>query len=129
MFMSKVNWRTLISDCPNQFTHAEALYCNKDCGTNWFDNEYGCQVDDADAFCRLKHCNESVRAKSFEVLPATNQSGFACRGVGMNFGRANNPYQGIKDVHYTKDIKTAHGKGDVVTNVICTNRPSKYKIK
>ena len=129
MFMSKMNWRYIILDCPTQFTQAEALYCNKDCGTNWFDNEYGCQLDDADAFCQLKNCNANVIAESFDILPAANQSGFACRGIGKNFGRAENPYHGIKDVHFSKDIKTAHGEGHVVTNIICKNRSSKSKIK
>ena len=89
------------------------------------DNEYGCQVDDADAFCRLKHCNEKVIAKSFDVLPATNQPGFACRGIGIKFGRDQSPFQGIKNVHFTMDIKAAHGEGDVVTNIICQKRTSK----
>ena len=120
-----MNSKYFAPDCPHPFDQAEALYCNKDCGTNWLDDEYGCQIDDADAFCRLKYCNENVTAESFDVLPASHQPGFACRGIGMNYGRNTNPYQGIKDVHFTKDVKLAHGGGDVVTNIVCRNITSK----
>ena len=104
---------------------AEALYCDNDCGLDWLDNEYGCQASDADAFCRLKYCDTNFYAGSFEITPAINQSGFACRGVGKNFGRSFDPYQGIMDVHYVQNMKAAHGEGNVVSNITCVKKPCK----
>ena len=107
-FESTYHAELLILDCPNYFAKAEVLYCDKDCGANWLDNEYGCQIDDADAFCRLKHCNESASAKSFDVVPATHQPGFACRGIGSKFGRRANRteygYHGIIDFNYNDEL-------------------------
>ena len=107
------------------------MYCDQDCGTNWLDNEYGCQSDDADAYCRLRNCNEHAYAESFETIPASNSPGFACRGVGKRFAARNNgtnifPYHGISDFNLVKDVKTSHGDGNVVTNVKCRNRSSKF---
>ena len=117
-------------DCPGQFSNAEALYCNKDCGVNWLDNEYGCQIDDADAYCRLKLCNKNATAIHFDVLPAQNQSGFACRGIGTRFSRSVNGskfgYHGFLDFNYVDDMKTSHGEGNVVTNVTCGTNRSKF---
>ena len=119
-----------LSDCPNQFSKAKALYCNKDCGANWLDNEYGCQIDDADAYCRLIYCNANAIAKKFDVLPATNQPGFSCRGIGMRFHRKRNGadygYHGILDFNYVDDIKAFHGEGNVITNVVCENKTGKF---
>ena len=121
------------SDCPGQFSKAEALYCDKDCGADWIDNQYGCQINDADAYCRLKHCNSNATAKKFDVLPAKAQPGFACQGIGMRFERWKNGtkhgYHGIFDFHYVDDIKNTHGEGKVVTNVICVNRSSKLNVQ
>ena len=119
-----------ISDCPYQFSTAEVLYCDQDCGTNWLDNEYGCQSDDADAYCRLRNCNEHAYAESFETTPASNSPGFACRGVGTRFARRNGtivlPYYGISDFNLVEDVKSSHGEGNIVTNVVCRNRSSKF---
>ena len=57
----------IFADCPYKFTKAESLYCNKDCGANWLDNEYGCQASDADAFCRIKLCQKDVYAKHYTI--------------------------------------------------------------
>ena len=106
------------------------MYCDKDCGADWIDNKHGCQIDDADAFCRLKHCNENATAKSFDVVQATHQPGFACRGIGTRFGRKANGteygYHGIIVFNYDDDIKNSHGEGKVITNVICENKTSKF---
>ena len=93
----------------------------------------GCQIDDADAFCRLKTCNENATAKSFDVVEATHQPGFACRGIGTRFARKGNGteygYHGILDFNYDDNIKNSHGTGKVVTNVICVNKTSKFNDK
>ena len=106
------------------------MYCDKDCGAEWIDNRHGCQIDDADAFCRLKHCNENATAKSFDVVEATHQPGFACRGIGTRFSRKGNGteygYHGIFDFYCDDDIKNSHGSGKVITNVICVNKTSKF---
>ena len=109
------------------------MYCDKDCGANWIDNRYGCQIDDADAFCRLRHCNENATAKSFDIVQATHQPGFACRGIGSEFRRKRNGteygYHGIIVFNYDDDIKNSHGEGKVITNVICENKTSKFNDK
>ena len=106
------------------------LYCDKDCGADWLDHRHGCQIDDADAFCRLKNCNENATAKSFDVVQATHQPGFACRGIGSQFGRKRNGteygYYGLLVFNYDDDIKNSHGEGNVITNVICENKTSKF---
>ena len=101
------------------------MYCDDDCGTNWIDNDYGCQVDDAHAYCRLRYCNKNAIAESFDIVPALNAPGFACRGVGRRFARKENPYHGILDFNVAKDIKAFHGEGLVVTNVKCLDRSRK----
>ena len=111
-----------------KFSEAEALYCDKDCGLGWLDNEYGCQSYDADAFCKLKYCDTNFHALSFEITNASNHPGFACRGVGNNFGRSFKPYQGIMNVYYVEDMKAAHGGGNVVSNITCVNKTSKYNV-
>ena len=125
----KVQHCIIFSDCPGQFSKAEALYCDKDCGANWLDNQYGCQISDADAYCRLKHCNENATAKKFDILPAKGQPGFACQGIGMRFERRKNgttySYHGLLDFYYVDNIKNTHGEGNVITNVMCVNRSSK----
>ena len=111
---------TLFSGCPIDFLQAEALYCDKDCGTIWLDDEYGCQQEDADAFCRLKNCDVQSHSLSFNVSLSTNTPGFSCRGIGKNFGKV----IGISDVHFVTDIKSTHGTGDVVTNITCKTTSS-----
>ena len=41
-----------------KFSTAGMLYCYGTCGDDWLDKEYGCQKADADAFCKLKFCEE-----------------------------------------------------------------------
>ena len=120
----------IVTDCPFKFTKAEALYCNKDCGANWMDNEYGCQASDADAFCRLKYCDQNVYAKSFAVTHASNQNGFACNGVDMKFSWNWKRYEriGRNDVYFTNDMKESHGKGKIVTDITCTNKTGKSSL-
>ena len=91
------------------------LYCYGSCGDNWLDNQKGCQQADADAYCKLKFCDENVFATRFEVTASTNKSGFACDGHGTNYG----DWLGMTDVYFHDDIKAAHGDGQVVSNVVC----------
>ena len=91
------------------------LYCSGSCGDDWLDNQKGCQQADADAYCKLKLCDENVFATSFEVTTATNKSGFACDGYGTNYG----DWLGMTDVYFHDDIILTHGTGQVVSNVMC----------
>ena len=97
------------------------LYCSGTCGDDWLDDENDCQKADADAYCKLKLCDENAFAGSFEVTTATNQPGFACTGSGMNYGN----WFGMTDVYFGDDIESTHGGGKVVSNVLCQT-PGKY---
>jgi len=118
------NFRSNLSicdECPYKFTKAQGLYCDKDCGANFLDDEYGCQASDADAFCRMKFCREDVYAKNYTITDASNENGFSCAGIGTRFSREYEKYQGIDAVYYTNDIKSSHGVGKMITNIICDN--------
>ena len=93
------------------------LYCEGSCGDDWLDNQYGCQERDADAYCKLKLCDGNAVATSFDITPATNNHGFACDGVGKNYG----DWFGIHGVYFENDIGATHGQlpGSVVSNVTC----------
>ena len=106
---------------------AEALYCDEDCGSGWLDNEYGCQSEDADAFCKLKYCNEFAYAASYNITTASNQSGFSCHGIGDILY----PPVLINNirVHYVQNMKEAHGGGNVVSNITCMNRTGTLIVK
>lgn len=101
--------------CPEVFSTADQLYCNGFCGEHWLDNEGNCQKSDADAYCKLKLCDVSAYAISFDVVVASNKPGFACDNYGTNYG----DWLGIADVHFDDDIISDHGNGEVVTNVEC----------
>ena len=115
----------ILVDCPYKFTRAESLYCNKDCGANWLDNEYGCQASDADAFCRIKLCQKDVYAKNYTITDASNQNGFSCAGIGTRFSREYKKYQEFDEIYFTNDMRSSHGVGNIVTNISCANTTSK----
>ena len=80
------------------------------------DTEVGCQQADADAFCKLKFCDEDAFSTDYEVSMATyGTPGFACDGRGKNYG----DWFGMKDVYFTKDTRKTHMQGKVVSNVTC----------
>ena len=89
------------------------------------DNEHGCQASDADAFCRMKFCRKDVYAKSYTITDASNKNGFSCAGVGTRFSRKYEKYQGFDEVYFTDDIRSSHGVGNIITNVVCENITSK----
>ena len=93
------------------------LYCNGYCGYGWTDSNSGCHQSDADDYCKLKFCNAEAVATSFEISLATNDPGFSCgyENYGENLGN----WFGIQDVHFEDSIRSTHGAGDVVSNVIC----------
>ena len=115
----------IFADCPYKFTKAESLYCNKDCGANWLDNEHGCQASDADAFCRVKLCQKDVYAKHYTITDASNQNGFSCAGIGTRFSREYQKYQGFDEIYFTNDMRSSHGVGNIVTNITCAKMTSK----
>ena len=91
------------------------LYCSGSCGDDWLDNQKGCQQADADAYCKLKFCDENAFTTNFEVTEATNKPGFACDGIGKSYGN----WYGMKGVYFDDDVKSTHGAGKVVSNVVC----------
>ena len=122
------------SACPLKFLkRADSLYCDKDCGLNWLDNEYGCQGADADAFCRLKFCNNSVFAEDFSVTPVSNLSGFSCKGNGIRFEefrrfqRVSSRFQiqNMGDIYFSNAMINTHGEGYVVANITCASMTRK----
>ena len=101
------------------------MYCDKDCGTNWWDNEYGCQGSDADAFCKMKHCGHNVYASNFTLISASNLTGFSCNGLGIRFTKEEYPKQTGSDIYYSNDILATHGEGNIVANITCATMTSK----
>ena len=91
------------------------LYCDKECGTYWIDNQDGCQQADADAFCRIRECNDMWYAEKFDIGTVKPLPGFSCAGVGKNYGN----WGGLSGVHFTENMEKTHGSGNVVTRVIC----------
>ena len=101
------------------------MYCDRDCGANWQDNEYGCQEADADAFCRLKFCNNSVYARNFSVTTVSNVNGFSCKGIGIRFKENIRSLQKMGDIYFSNAMIDTLGEGYVVANVTCANMTSK----
>ena len=91
------------------------LYCNGGCGNIWLDNLKGCQNADANAYCKLKSCDEDAISTGYKVTEASHDPGFACTGHGTNFGN----WFGIKNVWFKDDIRSTHHNGLVVSNVTC----------
>merc|ERR1719362_2746797 len=60
-------------DCPTEFMRATQLYCQGVCGSSWLDHTKNCQSTDADAFCKLKLCDEDAYAINFKVSNAINK--------------------------------------------------------
>ena len=96
------------------------LFCAGSCGKH-LDNERNCQKSDADAYCKLRFCDEGAFAISFEVTDGTNKPGFACSGIGKNYGN----WFRMTNVYFDDDIAKTHcggrctGNANVVSNVIC----------
>ena len=120
-----IQYISILKECPYKFTRAQGLYCDKDCGANWLDNEHGCQASDADAFCRMKLCRIDVYAKNYTITDASNKNGFSSAGIGTRYRREYEKYQGFDEVYFTNDIKSSHGVGNMVTNIVCDNITSK----
>ena len=114
--------------CLPVFATAQLLYCHGYCGEDWLDDVSGCQQADADAFCKLKLCDEHANATDYEVTTSTYDTpGFACdfsRREHKNMEEFELVYEGtlfgITDIYFTNSSGHTHGtKGDVVSNVIC----------
>ena len=135
--------------CPPIFSMADTLFCNGECGTDFesgdddADAEHGCAQGDADAFCKLKFCDEGAVAvkDQFDVTKEESDvPGFACdmcnhrrerrqKRCEKNLHPAISIHEGnffgIVDVYFTNDTAGSHPGtyGDVVSNVVC--KPSK----
>ena len=87
------------------------------------DDKNGCQIEDADAFCRLKHCDKNAFAIDFTVTAVANETGYSCQGIGTT--KVDATEVGMADVYYAEDMKGAHvgnktsSTAEVVSNVVC----------
>ena len=100
------------------------MYCSGACGDDWIDSEANCQEADADAFCKLRYCNEHAVATSHEITFATyGTPGFACmygkHKENVKFEKFEGTWFGIENVYFTNDTRKTHGNGKVVANVQC----------
>ena len=89
------------------------------------DDQNGCQIEDADAFCRLKHCDKNAFAIDFTVTAVANETGYSCQGIGTKVDATKAAEAGMIDVYYAEDMKGAHRgnetstTAEVVSNVVC----------
>ena len=120
----KIWFHCSLIDCPELVKKAKGLYCDKDCGF-WLDNGWDCDQKDADAFCRLKNCDDTSTALSYEITPAKTIPGFACRGIGEDLG-VQTWVTGMVHVHFVDDIRAHHGNGNIVSNIVCSKPPGSY---
>ena len=102
-------------DCPIEFMRATQLYCQGVCGSSWIDHTKNCQSTDADAFCKLKLCDEDAYAINFKVSNAINEPGFTCDQQAKNFG----DWLGMNYVRFSETVKNRHFTGSSVLNVTC----------
>ena len=131
--------------CPCDFWKATQLFCHNYCGDDWNNEEdtsqkgvYGCQEEDANAFCKLKLCDENAfplpgtikgvynETNLDKRVYATHDWGFACDLIKVGDGVTNyeGPFFGIKDVKVDADVLENHGIGSIVT-ATCV-KPGKY---
>ena len=69
----------------------------------------------------MKLCRIDVYAKNYTITDASNKNGFSCAGIGTRYRREYEKYQGFDEVYFTNDIKSSHGVGNMVTNIVCDN--------
>ena len=105
-------------DCPIEFMNAAQLYCQGDCGSSWLDHTRNCQSTDADAFCKLKLCDEDAYAISHKVGNAKYNPGFTCDIKAKNFG----DWLGMNNVRFSENVKNEHFTGSAVLNVTCHSK-------
>jgi subtilisin-like proprotein convertase family protein len=106
------------TQCIWDFAQVPQLYCNGSC--SWAGEVNGsCDQPDADIYCQLVTGDPSSTATSFDIVPALDEFGFSCPGIGTNLGPI--PALGVDvDVWYQDtSILANHGAGEVVTNVVC----------
>ena len=81
----------------------------------------GCQQSDADVYCKLKMCDETAIAISYDLGIASSDPGFACNGYGTDMGE----WFGISSVTFESNIVGSHGLGRVIKNATCEIPESK----
>ena len=96
------------------------MYCNGFCGKHG-DEEMGCQQSDADVYCKLKMCDETAFAISYNLAIASSDPGFGCKGYGKDMGE----WFGIPSVTFESNIVSSHGLGQVIKDVTCEIPESK----
>lgn len=110
-------------ECKWDFSQVSQLYCNGSC--SWAGGN-GCDLADADIFCKLKTGNPNSTAASFTTTTALAQEGFPCQPFG-NYGTALGaiPEYGVNlanngGVRYQPtSILANHGAGTVINSVVC----------
>ena len=109
------------------------LFCNGACGDDWGDDETNCQQADADAYCKLKNCDENGFAESFVIDQISRNDDPMTPGFGCMYGKEKvdvdfDKYEGtwfqdegftIQDVHFTTGTWETHGSGQVIRNATC----------
>ena len=94
---------------------AVQLYCKGNCGSSWLDHKANCQSTDADALCKLKHCDEDAYAINFTIGNAIDKPGFTCDRTEKNLGN----WLGMENVRFGDNVKNPHFTGSAVLNVTC----------
>ena len=79
------------------------------------DDLRGCQSADADAFCKLKLCDEDAYAIDYDTKHATYEPGFGCDRHSKSYG----DWFGMDNIKFSQNVKSAHAPGDSVQNVKC----------
>ena len=80
------------------FSTAKQLYCGKKCGASSLDKRKGCQVSDADVYCKLKYCDEAAYSQTFAITKASENPGISCAKTGRNYGT----WMGIENIFFDK---------------------------
>lgn len=100
------------------------LYCNGSCS---YAGGTGCDVDDANLFCRLKTCNPNATAASWGIVTISASSpdvpGVTCSTGGKGTNKGKYPAYNVNvDVWWTDKFKTAYPTGNTaIGNVTCND--------
>lgn len=114
--------------CRFDFAAINQLYCAGACGETWGGGG-GCQQQDADTLCKLRTGNPGSVATSFAVQPAATVPGICCPPPALSdpamlgcvaLGRFATRGVDISISVHNTNLRSTHGGGQVVTNVVCT---------
>jgi hypothetical protein len=111
------------STCRYDFSSIRQLYCANNC--SW-GGAAGCQKDDADIFCKIKTGNPASLATDFQTgqaiaapglcCPSADPAMTGCTQLGVLINRGVMLPVSVHEIN----LRTTHGTGQVVFDVICT---------